>query len=121
MFKTNAFIFRTPGDSTTNEFGEEIIEMEEELVEGLLYSPMSTADLPYPSIRHDRIAIRIDIPKTYTKSLANSEIVINGTDTFLDGRIFKVVGDSGSYIAENTPGQWNRFITVQEETGNDKE
>lgn len=114
MFITHSFIFEVPDGHSFTEFGEEIIGLSQVVVDGCLYAPVSTSDLDFPNIRDDKTTIRIDLPKTFTDSLKNAEVVFEGTGSSLDGRRFTVVGDSGSFMVENTPGAWNRFVIVQE-------
>lgn len=45
--------------------------------------------------------VTIHLPKTYTKSVAGCSFVICGQE-------YAVQGDPLGYMAENTPGAWNR-------------
>lgn len=115
MFSTHSFIFSVVSDEPVfNDWGEEIFPKEDIIVDGCLYSPISSDDLQYPDVNRDSTIMRIDLPKTFSRSLSNSTVFFADTNTSLDGREFKVIGDSGNYMAENTPGNWNRYVTCEE-------
>jgi hypothetical protein len=114
MFKTHTVNFRIPGEPVINDFGEEVSEYSNEVVSGCLFSPISSEDMIFPKVQQDKTTVRIDIPKTFLKSLSNAELTFENTNSYLDGRTFKVVGNTVGFMPENTPGRWNRFIFAQE-------
>lgn len=114
MFITHSFDFENVESSYFSDYGEEVFTTTTETVDGCLYSPVSTEDNDFPDFNRDRIVMRIDLPKSFTKSLSNSKVKFENTNSFLDGKSFKVIGDSGSYMVSNTPGNWNRYITCEE-------
>lgn len=115
MFSTHSFKFSIPSEeSIFTEYGEEIFPTEEVFVDGCLYSPVSTEDLVYPDVNRDSTIMRIDLPKTFSRSLSNATVFFADTNTSLDGKEFRIIGDSGNYMAENTPGNWNRYVTCEE-------
>ena len=111
MFATVDLIFKIPSVGTVSSLGEQTHATMNVLVKGCLYSPVSSDDRTFPHINHDRTVMRVDLPKEFTASLANASVEIVG-------RIFKVQGDSGSYMPGNTPGNWNRFVYIVEVSDN---
>jgi hypothetical protein len=114
MFKTRTVNFRIPGESVINDFGEEISSYSNEVVSGCLLSPISSEDMVFPNVRQDKTTVRVDLPKIFLKSVSNAELTFENTNSYLDGRKFKVVGNTVGFMPENTPGRWNRFIFAEE-------
>lgn len=74
-----------------------------EQVENVLFQPSTTADLGAERPEGDRIDVIFHFPKTYTKSLEGCRIEY-GDQTF------SAVGRPQAYMADATPGAWNRSV-----------
>jgi len=77
-------------------------------VPGCLIAPITepTSAREQQAIEQSKDQIRIHIPKSYTGDVSNSDIVYGGKTFHLDS-------DSVSFMNENTPTPWNRYIRAE--------
>lgn len=89
-----------------DEFNAPQYAWELETVENVLPAPLSSENVEnHMRTYGDRTGMQFHFPKTYTKSLRNCRI-------HYQDKVWEVEGDPQAYLAQNTPGQWNRRVNA---------
>lgn len=100
-----------PGTPTTDSHGDPVAgEWSTVTVENVLPQPGGTADLDESRPEGVRVDMTFHFPKAYTASLKGCRIAHNG------GR-YRVIGDPQPYLADATPGAWNRAVETEAVNG----
>ncbi|MCD8211913.1 MAG: hypothetical protein LUC17_02680 [Oscillospiraceae bacterium] len=97
----------------TDEMGEPIVEWAAEELDNVLFSQAyENENYIIDGTRPDGTidTATLHVPKTFTDSLKNCEIEVQGAR-------WTVIGDGKGYMPENTPGPWNRPIKLRRVDG----
>jgi hypothetical protein len=58
------------------------------------------------AVEQSKDQVRIHLPKAYTGDVSDSDVV-------WDGKTFHLDSDAVVFMAENTPGRWNRYLRAE--------
>jgi hypothetical protein len=89
-----------------------VFEWSDVVVDNVLVAPGPREDVEGGNrLEGVRVAWNLHFPKEFTESLRGAQISVRG------GPFSPVIGDPGSYMEENTPGDWNRPVEVERVDG----
>lgn len=97
-----------PVETGRDELNEPVYgEPEREEVAGCLVTPGASSDLDERRPYGVRVACTLHLPKSYAGSLRGCQVEVSG-------RAYRTIGgDPVPYMAENTPGPWDRAIGLE--------
>ena len=109
MIKGASVIVHAPITGAVDRFGNAIETWTQATVDDVLISPGATADLEASRPEGVTVAYSLHFPKTFTASLEGCLIELlapySGT--------YRVVGNPGAYMDENTPTRWHIPVEVE--------
>ena len=86
-----------------------ITGVEREVVDNVLVAPGDTTESDASRPNSVTAALTLHFPKSYAASLRGCEVELPAPW----GGTYRVIGDPMPYMSENTPGQWNRPVSVE--------
>ena len=113
MFSGETVCVLRPVASSEDTLGNTVSDWVPEYVGNVLFEPSATSDA-VDTVRPDgtSLTVTFHFPKDYTASLRGCRIART-----MCSRVFSVIGDPMPYMAENTPGAWNRRVQAIEVRG----
>ena len=106
-------IVRTPQATTTDRFGNEQYVFIESTVDGVLVEPGANESLEASRPEGVQVAFTLHFPKTYSGTLEGCEIELPAPWT----GVYRVIGNPGRYMMDNTPTRWNMPVEVEKAYG----
>lgn len=105
LLPTVTVVIKTSSFSEPDKYGDVKPIFVYEEVKGCLVAPYSSDDRRAPFNLSDETKIIVHIPKTFTKSLSNAEIVYRDTT-------YKVIGNPAPLV--RSPLNWDRNVVCEE-------
>ena len=103
-----------PGATTVDRFGNNVKPTyNEETVQNVLIAPGATIDLDASRPEGVKVAFSLHFPKTYSKSLEGCKVKLPSPWS----GIYRVIGNPGQYMDENTPTSWHMPVEVEDAHG----
>ena len=100
---------KKPLDGTLDRFGNPIKTWQTFTIDDVLVSPGATADLEASRPEGVSVAWTLHIPKTFVGTLEGCEITLPEP---YGGR-YRVIGNPGQYMDENTPTRWHTPVEIE--------
>lgn len=107
--KGTSITLLTPTADGVDRFGNRVETFEQSTVDDVLVSPGATADLDASRPEGVTVAYSLHFPKTFEGLLEGCKVVLPQPW----GGTYRVIGNSGRYMDENTPGRWNLPVEVE--------
>lgn len=92
----------------TDAFNNPTFTVEEVEVEDCLIAPVTepATAREQQAINQARDQVRIHLPKAFTGNVSGSRVE-------WDGKLFELDSDSVSFMSDNTPTRWNRYVRAE--------
>ena len=110
MIRSEQVVVIRPTRMGRDSMNAPINEWHDELPVSVVVAPGTTADLDASRPEGTSVVMTLHFPKSYTDSLRGCRVRVRGVE-------YSVVGDPQPYMAENTPGPYNRPVEVERVVG----
>lgn len=109
MIKGASVVVHSPIAGVADRFGNAIETWTDSTVDDVLIVPGATADLEASRPEGVRVAYTLHFPKSFIGSLEGCKITLSAPY----GGTYRVIGNPGAYMDENTPTPWHMAVEVE--------
>lgn len=110
MIRSEQVVVIRPIETGRDSMNEPVYEWQDEAPVSVVVAPGATADLDASRPEGSSVVMTLHFQKSYTKSLRGCKVRVRGTE-------YSVIGDPQPYMGANTPGLYNRPVSVKRVVG----
>lgn len=107
MIKGMQLTFKQKIKAGTDGMNNPVFDTQDIVVDDCLVAPVVPSAAPeQQAMTQTRALIEIHLPKTFGGD-------VSGSTVYYDGQTYRLDNSGAAYMAENTPGRWNRTFRAE--------